>query len=116
VDRRQIRIGQKHGPLQSRDGRYPCGEGVAVIDPHGDLAEDILDAIPRSRINDVCYPDADQEPHTAWLRPGVDRDRITAEDKLYEPLGTSRLIREQSRQRFGRPREVIEKRRQAATP
>ncbi len=27
-----------------------AGEGVAVIDPHGDLAEDILDAIPRSRI------------------------------------------------------------------
>jgi DNA helicase HerA-like ATPase len=26
------------------------GEGVAVIDPHGDLALDILDAIPRSRI------------------------------------------------------------------
>jgi DNA helicase HerA-like ATPase len=33
------------------------GEGVAVIDPHGDLALDILDAIPRSRINDVCYLD-----------------------------------------------------------
>ena len=35
-----------------------AGEGVAVIDPHGDLALDILDAIPRSRINDVCYLDA----------------------------------------------------------
>ena len=59
---------------------------------------------------------ADQEPHTAWLRRGVGRDRITAEDKLYEPLGSAALIREQSRQRFGRPREVIEKRRQTATP
>jgi hypothetical protein len=26
-------------------------------DPHSDLALDILDAIPRSRINDVCYLD-----------------------------------------------------------
>jgi hypothetical protein len=59
---------------------------------------------------------ADQEPHTAWLRRGVGRDRITAEDKLSEALGTGELIREQSRQRFGRPREVIENRRQTATP
>jgi hypothetical protein len=26
---------------------------VAVIDPQGDLAEDILDALPRPRINNV---------------------------------------------------------------
>ena len=38
-------------------GDILSGEGVAVIDPHGDLALDILDAIPRSRINDVCYLD-----------------------------------------------------------
>ena len=31
------------------------GEGVAVIDPHGDLINIILDYIPSSRINDVCY-------------------------------------------------------------
>jgi hypothetical protein len=52
---------------------------------------------------------ADQEPFTAWLRRGVGRDRIFAEDKLYEPLGTGELIREQSRQRFGRPRNTLEK-------
>jgi DNA helicase HerA-like ATPase len=54
---------------------------------------------------------ADQEPFTAWLRRGVGRDRITVEDKLFEPLGTATLIREQSRQRFGRPRDTIERRR-----
>jgi hypothetical protein len=53
---------------------------------------------------------ADQEPFTAWLRRGVGRDRIRAEPKLYEPLGTGELIREQSRQRFGRPRRTIESR------
>ena len=53
---------------------------------------------------------ADQEPFTAWLRRGIGRDRIFVEPKLYEPLGTGELIREQSRQRFGRPRKTIEKR------
>jgi hypothetical protein len=51
---------------------------------------------------------ADQEPYTAWLRRGIGRDRIYAEPKLYEPLGTAQLIREQSRQRFGRLRRTVE--------
>jgi hypothetical protein len=51
---------------------------------------------------------ADQEPYTAWLRRGIGRDRIFAADKLYESIGTADLIREQSRQRFGRPRQTIE--------
>jgi hypothetical protein len=54
---------------------------------------------------------ADQEPFTAWLRRGVGRDRIFAEPRLFEPLGTGEAIRAQSRQRFGRPRRVIETRR-----
>jgi DNA helicase HerA-like ATPase len=36
-----------------------AGEGVAVIDPHGDLALDILDAIPRSRINECLLSRCD---------------------------------------------------------
>ncbi len=31
------------------------GEGVAVIDPHGDLIQTLLQYIPRQRLNDVCY-------------------------------------------------------------
>jgi DNA helicase HerA-like ATPase len=31
------------------------GYGVALIDPHGDLAEDVLDLIPENRVNDVIY-------------------------------------------------------------
>lgn len=31
------------------------GKGVAVVDPHGDLAERILDFVPKQRINDVLY-------------------------------------------------------------
>jgi ABC-type lipoprotein export system ATPase subunit len=32
-----------------------AGEGIAVIDPHGDLAEAIVEAIPRERTHEVCY-------------------------------------------------------------
>lgn len=53
---------------------------------------------------------ADQEPFTAWLRMGIGRNRIFAEPKLYPPLGTAVAIREQSRQRFGRDRNTIERR------
>ena len=32
-----------------------AGHGVAVVDPHGDLVEKIIDYIPANRINDVIY-------------------------------------------------------------
>jgi DNA helicase HerA-like ATPase len=31
------------------------GHGLALIDPHGELVEDILNFVPRSRTNDVIY-------------------------------------------------------------
>src|SRR6202142_3946730 len=48
-----------------------AGEGVAVIDPHGDLALDILDAIPRSRINDVCYLDVTDNEYPVGFNPAT---------------------------------------------
>lgn len=35
-----------------------AGEGVAIIDPHGDLAEAVADCIPPDRTHSVCYLDA----------------------------------------------------------
>lgn len=32
-----------------------AGRGVAVVDPHGDLAEKIIEYIPSDRVNDVIY-------------------------------------------------------------
>lgn len=32
-----------------------AGKGVAVVDPHGELAEKVMHYIPNSRINDVIY-------------------------------------------------------------
>ena len=31
------------------------GNGVAVLDPHGDAIDSIMEFIPKNRINDVCY-------------------------------------------------------------
>jgi len=33
------------------------GEGLAVVDPHGDLIDILLDYIPKSRLNDLVYID-----------------------------------------------------------
>jgi len=37
--------------------------GLAVIDPHGDLSEILLDYIPSYRINDVCYLNPADKEH-----------------------------------------------------
>src|SRR2546426_6787502 len=40
-----------------------AGRGVAVIDPHGDLAEDVLNHIPSWRTDHVAYFDpSDRDP------------------------------------------------------
>ncbi|WP_438483169.1 type IV secretory system conjugative DNA transfer family protein [Oleiharenicola lentus] len=43
------------------------GEGVTVIDPHGDLVDRILGAIPESRIGDVVVFDPSDETHVVGL-------------------------------------------------
>jgi hypothetical protein len=57
---------------------------------------------------------ADQQPFTAWMqRSGIGHYPISIEPKMYEPTGTREIIRKQSRDRFGRPRHLIEKRQSA---
>lgn len=60
------------------------GKGLAVIDPHGDLVEKILNVIPSKRINDVIYfnPDDVAYPiaiNLLELTPG-----LSEEDSLRE--------------------------------
>jgi len=43
------------------------GDGLCLIDPHGDLAEDILSYIPKERAKDVIYFDAGNEQRPMWL-------------------------------------------------
>ena len=65
-------------------GDISRGEGVAVIDPHGDLALDILDAIPRSRINDVCYLDVTDTERPVGFNPAT---RIVPERRALAAAG-----------------------------
>lgn len=43
------------------------GDGLCVIDPHGDLVEDILQYVPKERARDVVYFDAGNEARPMWL-------------------------------------------------
>lgn len=44
-------------------------EGMAVIDPHGDLSEILLDYVPSYRLNDVCFLDPSDIEHPFHLNP-----------------------------------------------
>jgi len=44
-------------------------EGMAVIDPHGDLTDALLDFIPSFRLNDVAYLDPADVAHPFHLNP-----------------------------------------------
>jgi hypothetical protein len=45
------------------------GHGVALIDPHGDLAEELLDHIPRSRTDHVVYFNPGDLEHPVGFNP-----------------------------------------------
>ena len=62
------------------------GEGVAVIDPHGDLSEILLDYIPSSRINDVCYLDPSDTKHPFKL------NILETKDDAYAELVASGIV------------------------
>ena len=45
------------------------GYGVALIDPHGDMAEEILDYVPKKRIKDVIYFNPTDLEHPIAFNP-----------------------------------------------
>ncbi len=63
------------------------GKGLAVIDPHGDLAETILTYIPKDRIKDVIYMNPDDLAHPIGMNllelpEGLDGDDLIREKDL----------------------------------
>ncbi len=63
------------------------GKGVAVVDPHGDMAETLLRHIPEDRINDVIYFNPDDLAHPIGLNlleltPGLEGDELLREKDL----------------------------------
>lgn len=71
------------------------GEGLAVIDPHGDLIEKILGCIPEHRVSDVVLVDmADEEysiPFNILSAPSESEKRLIASDltAVFQRLSTS---------------------------
>lgn len=45
------------------------GHGLCLLDPHGDLANDILDTIPKHRTNDVIYLDMSDDAQSVGFDP-----------------------------------------------
>ena len=55
------------------------GRGIGVIDPHGDLAETILDYIPSNRINDTIYFNPADREFPVSINPLEVKNREDAE-------------------------------------
>jgi superoxide dismutase len=63
------------------------GRGICVIDPHGDLVEDLLTVIPENRINDIVYFDPDDISYPVRinlleLTPGLSPDEEALEKEI----------------------------------
>ena len=62
---------------------FQNGNGIAVLDPHGDLASELLDFIPRSRADDLVFFDPSDRKDVIGLdffkgRKGPYTERITS--------------------------------------
>lgn len=62
------------------------GAGLAVIDPHGDLSEILLNYIPSHRINDVAYLDPADSAHPFHLNP------LEVKNPTYRELVASGIV------------------------
>jgi hypothetical protein len=58
------------------------GEGLAVIDPHGDLSEMILDYVPKRRLADVIYLDPTLSDDRAFSLNLFEADDLTHTDVI----------------------------------
>jgi hypothetical protein len=58
---------------------FKKGRGVAIIDPHGDLCDDLLDYIPKSRINDTIYFNPADRDYSIVINPLEVTNREEAE-------------------------------------
>lgn len=60
-----------------------AGNGVAVLDPHGDLAERILHYIPEDRVKDVVYMNPDDLSHPIGMNL-LELSDVSGDDLLRE--------------------------------
>lgn len=62
------------------------GEGMAVVDPHGDLTDILLDYVPANRINDVALLDPADLDHPFYLNP------LEVKNPAYRELVASGIV------------------------
>ena len=62
------------------------GEGVALLDPHGDLVEHVLRLVPEERRGDLIYFNVPDTAHPIGFNP------LESTDPAYKPLVASGLI------------------------
>ena len=62
------------------------GEGVAVIDPHWDLCDILLDYVPSHRINDVAHLDPSDSEYPFRLNP------LEVKNAVYKELVSSGIV------------------------
>ncbi len=62
------------------------GEGMAIIDPHGDLTNVLLDYIPSYRINDVAYLDPSDTEYPFHINP------LEVKNQVYRELVASGIV------------------------
>lgn len=68
-------------------GDIQNGQGMAFVDPHGDVSEELLHAIPKSRMNDLIYLNPIDLKHPIGinlleLTPGLDEDETELEKEV----------------------------------
>src|SRR3989442_15036498 len=62
------------------------GEGFALLDPHGDLVEQVLKSVPEEREADLIYFNVPDTAHPLAFNP------LEATEPRFRPLVTSGLI------------------------
>ena len=82
-------------------GDIQAGQGVACIEPHGDLADSLLELVPRSRTNDVVLFDVGDASHPLSFnllacndvrqRPLVASGIVSSFKKIYAAMWGPRL-------------------------
>jgi hypothetical protein len=61
-----------------------AGKGVAILDPHGDLADDLLGYVPEERIDDVIYFNPSDLRHPIGLNLLELTSGLTGDELLHE--------------------------------
>jgi type IV secretory pathway VirB4 component len=65
-------VGKSTLPLNTVCEDIRTGRGVGVIDPHGPLAREVLDCVPKSRTEDVVYFDPSDTDYPMGAFPKCD--------------------------------------------